>query len=121
MMKCSLIMLVVLVSAQDMNNKLEFDAITSCPISRGCSQNKCCTNFACDEQDIIHRKKTIKCCSKGELIAEQQQPAENQVCSPCVKCSKYLLTYVIFNDSLLTLTRSVLQVIGESHFRQRLS
>ena len=96
MMKCSLIMLVVLVSAQDMNNKLEFDAITSCPISRGCSQNKCCTNFACDEQDIIHGKKTIKCCSKGELIAEQQQPVENQVCSPCVKCSKYSFTYVIF-------------------------
>ena len=86
-MRCCLAMLVVLVSAQEKDKKFEL-SFDSCPVERGCPKDNCCTDYACDKQDIAGRRR-IKCCSKEQLIAEQQLSSENRICSPCIKCSKY--------------------------------
>ena len=86
---------VLVVSAQEKdNNKLEL-SFDSCPIGGGCPNDKCCTDYACEEQEEEEENvegKGIKCCNKEELISEQQLPSENRICSPCVQCSKFLIS-----------------------------
>ena len=89
-MRFYLALLVVLVSAQEKDNKIDL-AFDTCPLKgNGCPQNKCCTEYSCDKQNLEEGRR-IKCCSKEDLIREQQLPSEEQRCSPCVKCSKCLV------------------------------
>ena len=87
---CLSLLVVLVVSAQEKdNNKLEL-SFDSCPIGGGCPNDKCCTDYACEEQEEeeVGKGKRIKCCNKEELISEQLLPSENRICSPCVQCSK---------------------------------
>ena len=83
-MTLRLVMLVVLVSAQDNNLEISGEA---CPVQGRCPDKKCCTDYECEKQDDYGRK--IQCCNTAELIAEQQIPLESRACSPCLKCREY--------------------------------
>ena len=77
---------VFVVSAQEKHNEYLDLSFESCPVKGGCPNDKCCTDYACDEED---HEKVIKCCNKKQLVAEQMLPPQNRICSPCVQCSKY--------------------------------
>ena len=84
----ALLLVFLVVSAQEKDNDIDL-SFESCPIEGACQSEKCCTDFSCDNETLSNGK-SVKCCSKAELLNEQQMSQESRICSPCVKCSKFM-------------------------------
>ena len=82
----ALLLVFLVVSAQEKDNDIDL-SFGNCPIEGACPSSQCCTDYSCDNERLGNGK-SVKCCSKEELLNEQQMSQESRICSPCLKCGK---------------------------------